>query len=146
VPNRIKGQEVSVAVVSATQGLEPAFTDVKSFNFQYDRSTSSEGYLGQTSNQADDIFEGISGDIEFHSRTADVLSLFQRMNEVSKRRLPGESIQIVFTMQFPTGGSRRVVIPDCKFGNIPINIPDRASFVTFKLEYKADNATVIPAP
>jgi len=143
---RLKGQECSINVVSTTNGLESAFTDVKSADFQFDRDILSEGYLGQTTEQKDDIFKGVSGNIEFHTQTADVLSLFQRLNEVSKRRLPGESIQIVVTLRFPTGGSRRVVIPKCSFGNIPIGIQSRADFVNFKLEFAADDATIIPAP
>jgi len=146
VADRLKGQEVNVNVISATQGVETSFSDVGSVEMQFDREILSEGYLGQTTQQKDDIHNGVSGTITFHSRTADTMGLIQRITEASKGRLPGEKFQIVATLRFPLGGSRRVVVPDAKFGNIPINVSDRQSFVEFRLEFAGDDATIIPAP
>jgi len=146
VSERIKGQETSVTVTSTTNGLEVAFTDVKSCEIKFDREIVSEGYLGQMTEQKDDIFNGVSGSIEFHSRTADVMSLIERINAVSKGRLPGESINVVTTLRFPLGGARRIVIADCKFGEIPINIGSRKDFIGFKLDFASDDARILPAP
>lgn len=140
---RLKGQETSIVITSTTNGVEPAFNDIKSFEVQFDREILSEGYLGQTTEKKDDIFNGVSGNLEFHTESADVMAFAQRLNEVSKRRLPGESITIITTLRFPTGGTRRVVISDAKFGNIPIGIGSRKDFVNFKLEFAADDARVV---
>ena len=144
--DRMKGQETAINIVSTTNGLETAFSDVKSFELKFEREILSEGYLGQTTEQKDDIFKGVSGSIEFHERTADVMSLIERINAVSKRRLPGEQIQVVTTLRFPVGGSRRIVIANCKFGEIPITIGGRQDFVSFKLDFAADDARILPAP
>lgn len=146
MPTRLKGQETTITVISKTNGVEPAFSDVKSFEVQFDREILSEDYLGQTTSQKDDIFNGVSGRIEIHSRTADILSLVERINLVSKRRLPGEQIQIASTLRFPLGGSRRLVFGPCAFGNIPVNISGRAEFVTFTLEFASDDGRILPAP
>jgi len=146
MPDRLKGQEVDVNVFSATNGLETSFQNVGSIEFQFDREILSEGYLGQTTEQKDDIHTGVSGTLTINSRTADVMSLIQRITEASKGRLPGESIQIVASYRFPLGGTRRVVIPDAKFGNIPINASDRKSYVEFRFEFAADDATILAAP
>jgi hypothetical protein len=142
---RIKGQEASIVIVSATSGLEPSITEVKSFTIQFDREILSEGYVGQNTEQKDDIFKGISGSLEIHLQTADILSLLQRINEVSKRRLPGESIQIVATYNFPLGGRRRIVVPDAKFGDIPIENSDRDAFISVSLDFAADDANILAA-
>jgi hypothetical protein len=142
---RIKGQEVSVTVVSATNGVEPSIADVKSMNWQYDREIKSEGYLGQTTEQKDDIFKGVSGKIDFHVRSADVFSLTDRINEVSKRRLPAESIQILFTYAFPDGGRRRIVIKDAVFGDIPFETPAREDYMTVTYNFAAEEARTLPA-
>lgn len=143
---RLKGQEVSVNVISTTNGVETSFSDVGSLEAQFDREILSEGYIGQTTQQKDDIFNGVSGTITFHSRTADTMGLIQRINEESKGRLPGESFQIVAKFAFPLGGSRLIVFTNAKFGNIPVNTSDRQGFVEFRLEFAADDAQILPAP
>lgn len=144
--DRLKGQSVTVNMVSTTNGVETSFLDVGSVEAQFDREILSEGYLGQTTQQKDDIFNGVSGTITFHSRTADTMGLIERINLASKDRLPGEQFNIVAKFAFPLGGSRLVSIPDAKFGNIPINTSDRQSFVEFRLEFAADDATILPSP
>lgn len=141
---RLKGQETEVAFVSAN-GTEESVADVKSFDVQFDRDILSEGYLGQTTEQKDDIFKGVSGKLELHVKSADVLDLIQRMNETTKRRLAGESFQIVSTLTFPDGNRRRILIPDAKFGAIPISIPSRDDYVTVTFDYAADDGSFLAA-
>ena len=136
---RLKGQEVSAAFTSA-QGQETSIADIKSFELQFDRDILSEGYIGQTTEQKDDIFKGVSGKLEFHVREAQVFDLIQRINDVSKRRLPGERFNIVGTFNFPAGGRRRVLVPNPSFGNIPITTSSRDDYVMVTLEFAADDA------
>jgi hypothetical protein len=143
---RIKGQEVSVNVISTLNGLETSFGDVGSLETNFDRDILDEGYLGQTTNKKDDIFKGVSGTIEFHSRTADTFGLIQRINEKTALRLPGESFQIVASYAFELGGTRRLIIPDVKFGAIPISATGRDEYVGFKLDFAADEASFIASP
>lgn len=143
---RLKGQETSITIISATNGVEPSFNDVKSMELQFDREILDEEYLGQLTNKKDDIFKGVSGNVEFHEETSDIMPLIQRMNEVSKRRLPGESIQIVTTLRFPTGATYRIALTNCVFGNIPISIGSRKDFVSFKFEFAAEDGTFLPTP
>lgn len=140
--NRLKGQDTAIALVSALFGTEESFADVKSFDFQYDRETMSEGYLGQTTEQKDSIFKGVSGKIELHVRSAKVLDTIDRINEVTKGRLPGEQFEIVSTIEFPEDGARRVVIPKVEFGTIPFTTPGRSEYTTISLEYVAEDAFI----
>ena len=142
--NRLKGQETSVSLVSA-DGTEESVADVKSFDVQFDRDILSEGYLGQTTEQKDDIFKGVSGKLEFHVRQAEFLDLIGRMNEKTKRRLPGEQFEIVSTLTFPNGDRRRIIIPDAKFGAIPISAPSRDDYVSVTFDYAADDGRIIAA-
>lgn len=141
---RIKGQEVTCSVISSA-GLEESVADVSSMDINFDRDILSEGFLGQTTEQKDDIFKGISGKIEFHMQTHEPLDLIQRINDKTKRRLPGERFQIVATLAFPNGVRRRVVIPDCSFGAIPISIGSREDFVTVTFDYAASDGRFLPA-
>jgi hypothetical protein len=141
---RLKGQE-TVAVFVSSDGTEDSIADVKSLDIQFDRDILSEGYLGQTTEQKDDIFKGISGKIEFHVSKASVLDVVQRINQKTKRRLPGELFQIVTTLSFPDGNRRRIIVPDAKFGAIPLSSPSREDFVTLTFDFAADDATILPA-
>jgi hypothetical protein len=142
--DRLKGQEVTVNVLSTFGGLETSFADVGSVDFNFDQDILSEGYLGQTTEQKDDVHKGVSGSIKFHSRTADTIGLIQRIMEVSKGRLPGEEFQIVISLYFPLGGTRRIVVANAKFGTIPVSVSARDAFVEFSLEFAADEVTVVP--
>jgi hypothetical protein len=142
--NRLKGQETSVSFVSSN-GTEESVADVKSFDIQFERDILSEGYLGQTTEQKDDIFKGVSGKLEFHVRQAEFLDLVQRMNEKTKRRLPGEQFEIVSTLTFPNGDKRRIIIPDAKFGAIPISAPSRDDYISVTFDYAADDGRIIAA-
>lgn len=139
---RLKGQETEIRMISVTSGLLSSFSDVKSFSITFDREVLDEGYVGQTTNQKDDIFNGVSFDITTHNSSADVVALIQRINEVSKQRLPGERIEIVTTLRF-ADGNRRIILSDAKFGNIPINIGGRGEYVEFGFSGQASDGRFI---
>ncbi len=143
---RIKGQECSFVVTSVFGGVETAFNHVKSGEITFDREISSEGYVGGLTEEKDDIFNGVSGNIEFHEESSDIASFIQRVNEVSKRRLPGETFSVITTLRFPVGLTQRIMMSDVKFGNLPINIGSRKDFVSFKIDFAAPDATIIPSP
>ena len=140
---RIKGQEVSVVFVSS-KGTEESVADVQSMDFQFDRDILSEGYLGQTTEQKDDIFKGVSGKIEFHVRSAGVLDLTQRINEKTKRRAPGEMFQVVATFAYPDGTRQRIVIPNTVFGTIPVSAGSRDDFVSVSYDFASEDARILP--
>ena len=139
---RLKGQETVASLISST-GVETSVGDVKSLDIQFDRDTLSEGYLGQTTEQKDDIFKGVSGKIEIHIQDASILDVLRRINERSRRRLPGELFQIVTTVSFPTGEARRIIVPDVFFGAIPISAPSRDDYVMVTLDFVAEDARIM---
>lgn len=141
---RLKGQETQVAFVSAN-GTEESVADVKSCDIEFKRDILSEGYLGQTTEQKDDIFKGVGGKVEFHIRKAASLDLIRRMNEKTKKRLPGEQFDLVTTLTFPDGEKRRILIPDAKFGSIPISIGSRDDYVAVTFDFEADDGEILAA-
>lgn len=145
MPN-MKGQEVRVDFISATQGVESGMAGVtKSFEHQADIEGLSEGYLGGLTEEKDNIYTGTSGNLEINLRSADAFSLRDRIKFVAQNRIPGETFQIVATYNFPLGGVRRVVIPDVKMSNINVSAPSRKDYVTFKADYAGDDYTTLPS-
>lgn len=145
MPN-MKGQEIRVDVISATQGVEPGAAGVvRSFEMQYDIEGLSEGYLDGRTEEKDNIFTGISGNTEMHLRSSDAFSLLDRIKFAAQQRTPGESFQIVTTYRFPVGGTRRVVIPDIKIANPNIASASRKDYVVLKFDFAADDGQILPA-
>jgi hypothetical protein len=139
---RVKGQETVLTFISA-DGVETSFDNLKSSEITFERDILSEGYLGQTTEQKDDIFKGVTGKCEFHLAEPEIFDLVNRINEKTKRRLPGEVFEMVATYIFPDGRRRRIAINDPKFGSIPINNGSREDFVSISFDFAADDGTII---
>jgi hypothetical protein len=141
---RVKGQETALTFVTI-DGVVESFDNIKSSEITFERDILSEGYLGQTTEQKDDIFKGVTGKCEFHIASADIFDLIQKINEKTKRRLPGEVFELVSTYIFPDGRRRRIALFNPAFGSIPINNGAREDFVSISLEFASDDGTIIAA-
>jgi hypothetical protein len=142
----MKGQEVRVDMISATQGVEPGIAGVvKSLEMQYDIEGLSEGYLGALTEEKDNIFTGISGNMEMNLRSADAFAFADRVKLASQLRTPGEEFLLVSTYNFPEGGVRRFNLPDVKLSNINIGTPSRKDYVNMKFDFAADDGLILPS-
>lgn len=138
---KLKGQNTAVSIVSALTGLRDEFTDIKDCTITFDRDVTSEGYLGQTTEQHDDNFKGVSFKLTAHSRKKKIVALIHLINQVT-RGDSVDSITIATTLRFPDG-TMRVIIPDCKFGNLEIGNSGKSEFVTFPMEGSADDYLIV---
>lgn len=139
---RIKGQEVEVIVIAGGQTVV-SVSAIRSFEFNYNLDTLSEGYIGETTERKDSIYKGISGKLEFHFDSQDVLKLAEAIRDKARRRTPGLTINIKATLNFPGGNRPRVVIPNVEFGAIPVTFGSRADYGSMSLDYVAQDANVI---
>lgn len=139
---RIKGQEVEVLLI-VNGAVKSTLTAVKSFNFNFDLETKSEGFLGETSNRVDSVFNGISGDMEYQFDSRDILDLVAQIVDKARRRVAGVGINIKTTLNFPDGSRARVIIPNAEFGAIPVGFSGRTEYGTVRLAYTATDARVI---
>lgn len=140
--NRIKGQEVDVLMMENGQ-LVGSLSAVKSFEFKFQLEIISEGYLGERTERKDSIFKGISCSMEINHDDRAALSLFSRIVEKAKRRVPGATINIKATLNYPDGTRARILIPDVEFGEIPVNFGSRSDYGTTSLDMEASDARVI---
>lgn len=131
----LKGQETVVSVVSAIDGLRAEFTNVKDCEVTFAGSLIEEDYLGQTTVDVDDVFEGVGVKFTVHSSNPAILDLIDRINNI-KQGLVSDSITVATTLRF-SSGTRRIIIPDVKFGALSVNIGGRKEKVNFPFEGKA---------
>lgn len=139
---RIKGQEVAIEVL--VNGVQQAtFSDVRSFSVTPRLEKKEEGYLGELTNRYDEIFNGVDFDLEVNFHDEGVLTFVSQVVERASRRVPGTVINIKARLNFPGGGSPKVVMQDCFFAEMPVNFGSRSDYGTFKLSGSCSNWKII---
>lgn len=138
---RIKGQEVEVMLVVGGRPIAN-ITALKSFDLGFDQELKKEGYLGETTNRYDTVFNGIEGKLVWHLESRALLDLAVQFVNISRRRLPNVQVNIKATLNFPTGRIARVVVPDVRFGKFPLSFGSRTDYVDVSVDYGASEALV----
>ena len=133
---RIKGQEVEVVVVLNGEPQANLFA-IRSFEIEEQLEIQSEGYLGETTNRRDSIYNGVRGRLEAHTETPEWLGFSEALKAKAQRREPGSVINIKGTLNYPSGEQGRFVIPDAEFGAVPMNFGSRSDYGTLTLEFEA---------
>lgn len=139
---RIKGQETSVILVVNNQ-IVRSVNSVKSFEFKANLEQLSEGYLGEKTERKDEIFKGVSANIELNFDSGDIFELFAAVVNRAKRREPGTVVNVKTTLTFPSGGRKRLLIPDVFFGELPMSFGSRSDYGTVSLDMTASDYQVI---
>lgn len=129
---RIKGQEVTISVVRGGV-LETSFTDIKNFNFVIKAEVKKQGYLGEKGSRVDDVFDSVDFDFEMHVHNTEWVAFVTALQRRQKRELPDLEINIAGTFFYPNFETQAWVLPDCKFGDIPVGISDRKEYVNVKM-------------
>src|SRR5579862_8592571 len=112
---RIKGQEVQVLFVRAS-ALEDTLTDTQDFEFEPKIELKEAGYLGETTNRHDEIFNGckFTGTLHLHSQLW--FSYNQAIIARARRQVPDTVFNISAVWNFPNGDTPTVLLPDVHFG------------------------------
>jgi hypothetical protein len=139
---RIKGQETELVLLLNGQPVD-SFTDIKSANVSFAMEIKEQGFLGETANRYDSVFNGVSGDLDMEFSTPDVFKVITSLVDKARRRLPGTTVNIKMTFNFPSGRRARVVFPSVEFGEIPLGVGGRADYNTLKLSFKGSSYSVI---
>ena len=139
---RIKGQDVEVLLIVDSQIIR-SITAVKSFEMKAQLEMLDEGYLGEKTNRKDSIYKGVSATIELNFDSPDIFDLFDKVIQKAKRRTPGTKINVKATLNFPNGVRKRVLIPDCEFGELPMSFGSRSDFGSVSLDLSASDYTTI---
>lgn len=138
---RIKGQEVSI-LITRDGALEDTLTDIQNFNMDTELELIVKGYLGEKTNRKDDIFNGIKFDLELHLHKQDWFNFQAAIVSRAKRDTPDVKFNITGVMSFPNGDTPTVLLPDCKFGAIPMNVSARGDYVKVKLSGGCDDYVI----
>lgn len=139
---RLIGQDTVVTLVQDNRPLTQIDT-VKSHEITVQLEILKEGFLGQTTDLRDEVFRGIAGKMDLQLAAIDALTLMNAIVQRAKNRQSGTRVTIKSTFQFPNGDRAIFVIPDVKFGEVPINNAGRTDYVSMSLTYEADDMQFI---
>lgn len=139
---RIKGQEVEVTLILDGQPQD-SINAVKSASIEFKMDLKEEGFLGETTNRYDDVFNGVKGDITLQYDTPAVFNVISSIINRARRRTPGVKINIKMVLSFPSGQRARVVLRDVSFGAIPLDFGARTDYGSIKLDYACSDGQVI---
>lgn len=138
---RIKGQEVSL-IITSSGDLEAELTDIKSCEFTPQFEIKEEGYLGETTNRTDEVYNGVKGSITMHIHSGDAFDFIQKVKDRAQRKTPDVQFNIGGIFVFPNGEIRTISVPDAHFGAVPISTNDRGDYTELKYEFAADDFSV----
>lgn len=133
---RIKGQETELLIVVDSQPRQN-ITNIRDFEITAQLEILSEGYLGQTTEQKDMIFNGVEGKFTMHFDNQDILKFIGEMIDKARRRTPGVKINLKTTLNFPGGQRPRILVPDCEFGPVPLGFGSRKEYGSISLNFGA---------
>jgi hypothetical protein len=111
--------------------------DIKSFEVQFEIDIMTEGYVGEFTDRRDDMFKGISGNIEFHIENGAPFDLIQAIVDRAQRR-PGANVQFnaQAVLRYPTGLRKKILLNDIYFSSIPLTIGSRSDYITYKVSFE----------
>jgi len=135
---RIRGQEIELLLIIDGSVVEN-LTNFRSFEVAPKLELQEEGYLGQATNQYDEIFNGVRGRAELHIEDETIFEVWDSIIARAKRRQPGTQINIKATLNFPNGDRPRILITDAYFGETPLNFASRSDYGTVGLEFSASD-------
>lgn len=141
--NRIKGQEVFLAVL--VDGIQQTIVrDVRNFELTPKFTKLEEQYLGQTSKQYDELFDGVDFKMDLHFEDAGVITFIEAVKARAQNQTPGVTININAKLNFPNSSIKPVIIlQNCFFENMPIEFGSRSEYGQFTLSGSCENFTRI---
>ena len=133
---RIKGQETVVGFTDPDGDVDE-LGDVRSMDIELDQEILEEHYLGKTTADFDDIYNGAGGNIELHISTVAWLQFTEKVQQRAQRRTAaGGKFSITTSLQFGSGARARLTFEDVFWGPMPMNIGGRKEYITVKLTWK----------
>ena len=141
---RVKGQEVET-IILIDSVPQDSLSYARSIEMTFKTEIKEEGYLGETTQRYDTIFNGLSGKVTYHYDSPDIFNLITAVVDKAKRRTPGTRINVKATINFPSGRRARVVIKDVEFGPLPVSFGGRADYGELQVDFAASDAVALVA-
>lgn len=142
---RIKGENVSVALVSGGVSVLLSERAAVSLEYQPQQEIISVGFLGETTERKDEVYKGCTGTLTLQMSDGSVTDFMRRLNDRARRAVPDFKVNISAIEEYPDGDVRKILFPDVKFGAMPKNYASRDAYATVTLNWAVDDYRVLQA-
>ncbi len=134
---RIKGQQAFMTIMRDGDP-QLSIDSIQSLEVEFMMELLEEGYLGETANRFDSLYNGMRVKVEGHCNSEAYMELMIAIKEKAQRRA-GSTIRIDITASyaFENGDFPTLVLQDVHFDSMPLTIDSRQAFQSFSLEGKA---------
>jgi hypothetical protein len=139
---RLLGQDVTVRLVRDGVVIAEVAT-IGSFDDSMDTEIKQEEFLGHTSADYSEVFDGFSGNLEFQSSKSGYVEVALAIEARATRADPSIVFNVVRTDQYANGDSNIFVYKDVAWGPMPSTIGNRKEFVKHKLSFKCSERQVV---
>lgn len=133
---RLKGQDVVLAVTTNGGQQAQFVTDIRNFELTPKFEKLEEQYLGQTSKKYDDIFHGVDFKFDMHLEKSSALAFVELIKQRAQSRAGSTTrttVNIKATLNFPDGQVKTITLSDCSFEDMPLSIGGRSEYAQFTL-------------
>jgi hypothetical protein len=139
MPNiNVKGQEGQLRFIKGGEIVD-VFTNVRSWNMHSQMSIISTGYIGEKTNRRDEIYNGTKGSCVIHFNKGSIFTRFRELIDRAKKQISDFKVNAVFIMNFADGTTKKILVPDIKFGEIPLSFGARENYGEITLDFEAED-------
>lgn len=141
---RLKGQDTFIDII-ADGKPDGNLGPWKSFEVTLLMEVLEEEFVGETTKQYDEIFDGCEFNMEGNILAQQYFRFVDKVVRRARYQTGGlVTCDIQTTFVFNSGYVLPYKLKDVKFGNIPVNVSSRRDFVTTTLTGKCSNQPTIP--
>lgn len=142
VDPRIKGQEVECTFLTNGQIMANSIA-IQSNNLKIMMEILTEGFLGETTNRKDFVFNGIGGEVSLQFSGPEVFNMINGFIDVARRRVAsGTQTNVKHVYKFSSGRRGLVVLPDVSPGEITIDTSGRVDYVKVSFPYEVGSGSI----
>lgn len=138
---RVKGQNVTITLYQGGAAL--ASFPIKDASFTLKLSTSKEGYLGETADRRDQVFDGIEGELTLHYEDESIFLLADAIIQKAQNLAVGPDFSVKAQLNMPNGATPSIQANDCSFGDIPFEFSGRTEFASVKLTFESSSVSLL---
>lgn len=135
---RLRGQEAEIRIMRDGV-MEASITMFTNMDDTAKFEKKEDGFLGETTNRYDFIFNGYDGKVEFQVHDTDWIKLQNAIKAKAMRKNVNTVINIVRTDYYANGQTAVITYMDLSFGPMPTTIPSRGDFVKVSMDFSCSD-------
>ena len=140
---RLKGLNTTVKIIKEGAS-EINIKAIRDHEIEFVNEIITEGYLGQLTDDRDEIFTGIRGSMTIHLSSTDAFGLITDVKARASSEFPARTVKFHVEAQFrfPDNTIMTVRALDVFWSGFPISQSGRKEYVSMRVNYESSDAQI----